>query len=163
MCTTWGYKQSHFYLINVYRKRVNFPDLKRAVIEQDSLFKPTMILIEDKASGTQLIQELISANLSKVKGIKPEGDKIMRLHGQTATIENGFVHLPIEAPWLADYLHELSVFPNAKYDDQVDSTVQDLAWATAVNANMGFLEFYKRRAEEDYHIKIRQAINWETF
>lgn len=73
-------------------------DIKRAVIEQDSLFKPTVILIEDKASGTQLIQELIAANLSKVKGIKPDDDKIMRLHGQTATIENGFVHLPSEAP-----------------------------------------------------------------
>jgi predicted phage terminase large subunit-like protein len=147
VCTTWGYKQSHFYLLNVYRKRVNFPDLKRAVIEQDSLFKPTIILIEDKASGTQLIQELIAAGISKVKGIKPEGDKIMRLHGQTATIENGFVHLPNEAPWLAEYLHEMSVFPNAKYDDQVDSTVYALAWATRCDSNMGMFEYYKQLAE----------------
>ena len=44
---------------------------------------------------------------------KPEGDKIMRLHAQTATIENGFVHLPREAHWLADYLHELVTFPQA--------------------------------------------------
>ena len=147
VCTTWGLKQSHFYLLNVYRKRVNFPELKRAVIEQDSLFKPTVILIEDKASGTQLVQDLVAAGVSKVKGIKPEGDKIMRLHGQTATIENGFVHLPGDAPWLADYLHEMSVFPNAKYDDQVDSTVYALAWANRCNANTGFLEFYKHRLQ----------------
>jgi hypothetical protein len=47
-------------------------------------------------------------------------DKIMRLHAQTATIENGFVHLPRDAHWLADYLHELTVLPNGRYDDQVD-------------------------------------------
>lgn len=155
VCTTWGLKQSHFYLLNVYRKRVNFPELKRAVIEQDSLFKPTVILIEDKASGTQLVQDLVAAGVSKVKGIKPEGDKIMRLHGQTATIENGFVHLPGEASWLADYLHELSVFPNAKYDDQVDSTVYALAWVTKPYSNMGMFEHYKQLAEKaGYRSKI---------
>jgi hypothetical protein len=41
---------------------------------------------------------------------------------QTATIENGFVYLPRKAPWLADYLHELTVSPNGRYDDQVDVT-----------------------------------------
>jgi len=54
-----------------------------------------------------------------VTRFKPEGDKVMRLHAQTATIENGFVHLPREAHWLADYLHELTVFPNGRHDDQV--------------------------------------------
>jgi predicted phage terminase large subunit-like protein len=83
-----------------------------------------------------------------VEGIKPEGDKIMRLHGQTATIENGFVHLPTEAPWLADYLHELSVFPNAKYDAQVGSTVCALAWVTKPYSNMGMFEHCKQLAEK---------------
>ena len=51
---------------------------------------------------------------------QPTNDKIMRLHAQTAMIENGFVHIPETAPWLAEYLHELTVFPNGKHDDQVD-------------------------------------------
>ena len=59
--------------------------------EQADLFSPTTILIEDKASGTRLIQDLIEAGLSRVKRYNPNGDKIMRLHAQTATIENGFV------------------------------------------------------------------------
>jgi hypothetical protein len=46
----------------------------------------------------------------------------MRLHAQTATIENGFVYLPRKTPWLAEYLHELTVSPNGRYDDQVDVT-----------------------------------------
>jgi hypothetical protein len=51
----------------------------------------------------------------------------MRMHAQTAVIENGFVHIPETAPWLAEYLHELAVFPNGKHDDQADSPglVQD--------------------------------------
>jgi predicted phage terminase large subunit-like protein len=61
--------------------------------------------------------------LDRVTRYKPDGDKIMRLHAQTATIENGFVHLTETARWLADYLHDLTMFPAARYDDQVDSTV----------------------------------------
>src|SRR5260221_13824720 len=47
---------------------------------------------------------------------------------QTAAIENGFVYLPKNAPWLADYLHELMMFPKGKHDDQVDSTSQALQY-----------------------------------
>jgi hypothetical protein len=43
-------------------------------------------------------------------------------------IENGFVHLPKEAPWLTEYIHELLTFPNSKFDDQVDATSQALDW-----------------------------------
>jgi len=57
-CTTWGIKGPDFYLLNVLRKKLAYPDLKRAVVEQRALFNPTVILIEDRASGTQLIQDL---------------------------------------------------------------------------------------------------------
>jgi predicted phage terminase large subunit-like protein len=87
------------------------------------------VLIEDKASGTQLIKELIVDGLHPVTGYKPECDKIMRLHAQTAILENGFVHLPEAAPWLVGYLHEMTVFPKGKHDDQVDSTAQFLDWS----------------------------------
>src|SRR5713226_5672661 len=122
VCTTWGVKGKDFYLLNVLRKRLEYPALKRAVREQHSQFDADVVLIEDKASGTQLIQELIADGFHRVKRYKPECDKIMRLHAQTATIENGFVRLPEAAPWLAEYLHEMTVFPKGKHDDQVDST-----------------------------------------
>ena len=60
VCTTWGLKGPDFYLLNVLRKKLSFPELKRAVVEQNELFRPQVILIEDKASGTQLIQELVA-------------------------------------------------------------------------------------------------------
>src|SRR5204862_1511086 len=112
----------------VFRRRLEYPALKRAVREQQALFAATELLIEDKASGTQLIQELIVEGCHGVMRYEPTTEKIMRLHAQTAIIENGFVHIPEKAPWLAEYLHEMTVFPEGKHDDQVDSTAQFLDW-----------------------------------
>jgi len=129
VCTTWGKMGKEFYLLNVFRKRLEYPDLKRALKEQAALYKPSTILIEDKASGTQLLQELRREGMYNIKACTPgEKDKVMRLHLQTATFENGQVFLPKEAPWLPDYVKELMSFPGSKYDDQVDSTTQALEY-----------------------------------
>ena len=148
VCTTWGLKGPNAYLVNVFRKRLAFPDLERAVIDQDALFSPEVVLIEDCASGTQLIQALIEKGLSHATRYAPDGDKIMRLHAQTATIENGFVWLPREAPWLAEYLRELTLFPAGRHDDQVDSTAQALAWIKSRPRAPGMAEHWRRMAEE---------------
>ena len=126
MCTTWGVRDKDLFLLGVFRRRLEYPALKRAVREQQSLFGANEVLIEDTASGTQLIQELITDGCHGVTRYQPTCDKIMRLHAQTAMIENGFVYIPEAAPWLGEYLHELTVFPKGKHDDQVDSTAQFL-------------------------------------
>ena len=119
------------------------------MIDEDRRFSPEAILIEDRASGTQLIQELIWAGCSRATRFSPSGDKVMRLHAQAATIENGFVFLPEEAPWLADYLAELLAFPAGRHDDQVDSTAQALAWAKQRPAcTTGIIDYWRRLAEE---------------
>jgi predicted phage terminase large subunit-like protein len=144
VCTTWGIRAKQIYLLNVFRKRLNYPDLKRAVREQAEKHDATVVLIEDKASGTQLVQELVNEGLRIVKPVKPEGDKKMRMNAQTATIENGFVQLPQEAPWLADYLLEITTFPGSKYDDQADSTSQALAWINLTPSEDGLITFYRK-------------------
>jgi predicted phage terminase large subunit-like protein len=128
VCTTWGIRGKNLYLLHVLRKRMEYPELRRAVREQCEAFEANVVLIEDKASGTQLIQELIQEGMHAVTRYQPQSDKIMRMHAQTAMIENGFVYLPKEAAWLAEYLHELTVFPKGKHVDQVDSTAQMLDW-----------------------------------
>ena len=120
VCTTWGVKGKDLFLLGLFRRRLEYPALKRAVREQQRLFGANEVLIEDKASGTQLIQELITDGCHSVTRYQPTCDKIMRLHAQTAMIENGFVYIPEAAPWLAEYLHELTVFPKGKHDDQVE-------------------------------------------
>jgi predicted phage terminase large subunit-like protein len=102
--------------------------LKRAVREQAEAFSPKTILIEDKASGTQLIQELIGEGMHAIKKYEPTMDKIMRMHSVTSTVENGFVHIPEKAAWLNEYLQELATFPKGRFDDQADSTSQALEW-----------------------------------
>ena len=130
VCTTWGIAGARCYLLHVFRKKCDFPHLKRAVREQAALHQATVVLIEDKASGTQLIQDLQYEGMHEVKGYTPQAgaNKEMRLEAQTPKMENGFVFLPHAAEWLEDYLHEMTTFPAASYDDQVDSTAQALHW-----------------------------------
>jgi predicted phage terminase large subunit-like protein len=117
-----------YFLLDVCRKRLDYPGLKREVKGLREQYKPNRILIEDKASGTQLIQELKSEGICEVTPYAPPPgtDKIMRLNAQTAQFENGSVLLPRKAPWLADYIAELTGFPGSRHADQVDSTTQAL-------------------------------------
>jgi len=148
VCTTWGIRGKNLYLLGLLRQRLEYPALKRAVREQQNLFDATEVLIEDKASGTQLIQELIADGCHRVTRYQPTTDKTMRLNAQTAIIENGFVYIPETAPWLAEYLHEMTVFPNGKHDDQVDSTAQFLDWFKRPYPGQGIFEYYRKMAEK---------------
>src|SRR5437773_3631661 len=147
VCTTWGVCGKNLFLLGVFRRRLEYPALKRAVGEQQRLFGASEVLIEDKASGTQLIQELIADGCYGVARYQPTTDKVMRLHAQTTLIENGFVRIPENAPWLAEYLHELTVFPNGKHDDQADSTAQFLDWYKNPGPNDGYFEWLRMEAE----------------
>lgn len=128
VCTTWGLCDGKFYLLHVYRMRLNFPALKRAARELYERFEPRKVVIEDKASGTALIQELKAEGIYGVElyQLAPGSDKFMRLAGQAIKFEDGRVRLPEEAPWLDEYVRELTGFPGSKFDDQVDSTTQAL-------------------------------------
>jgi predicted phage terminase large subunit-like protein len=130
-------------LLDVYRERVNYPDLKHAVAQQATKWKPDTILIEDKGSGMQLIQELRRDGVRNVVGYTPKGDKVVRLHAQTGAMEDGFVFVPEKAPWLGVYLHELAQFPKGKFDDQVDSTSQALEFMACGQKGLGLLIFYR--------------------
>jgi len=145
VCTTWGVRERSYYLLHVLRARLNYPELKRAVAAQQKAFGAGTVLIEDKASGTALLQELRAAGVSGARAVAPEGDKVMRLHAQSGAIENGFVFLPREAPWLEEYLNEMILFPRAAHDDQVDSTSQALAHLTC--REDGWLEYARQQME----------------
>ncbi len=147
VCTTWGVRGKDLFLLGLFRRRLEYPALKRAVREQQSQFDANVVLIEDKASGTQLIQELIADGCHGVTRYQPTTDKIMRLHAQTALIENGFVRIPETASWLAEYLREMTVFPKGKQDDQVDSTAQFLDWFKRPFPNQEFFELMRMQAQ----------------
>jgi predicted phage terminase large subunit-like protein len=128
VCTTWGAVYDRYYLLAVFRQRLNYPDLKRAVQEQARQHHADIVLIEDKASGTQLIQDLKVEGMYGVNPYDPSpgSDKTLRLYAQSAEFESGRALLPRSASWLDEYVRELTAFPGSKYDDQVDSTTQAL-------------------------------------
>lgn len=101
-----------------------------------------MVLVEDKASGQSLIQELQRDTKLPVKPIKVDADKVSRAYAVTPIIETGRVFLPEAAPWLADYVDAMASFPNALHDDDVDSTTQALNYL--VRTQMGPPADYSR-------------------
>ena len=162
VCTTWGVIRtpgstgagtsmswgiSRVYLLDVLRLRLDYPELKRMVREHAARWSAKNVLIEDKASGTQLCQELVHEGMHFIQKCQPKNDKIMRMHTVTSTIKNGFVYLPERAPWLAQYLHELATFPNGKHDDQADSTSQALDWMKSFLFEPGIVQYYRQEAE----------------
>jgi predicted phage terminase large subunit-like protein len=134
VCTTWLALKRKYYLIDVWRGRLEFPQLKHKLIALAREHSPNRILIERAGPGLHLIQEFRANPASGVPmpiGIKPIGDKLMRMEAQCARFEAAQVYLPREARWLSDCLHEILSFPNTRYDDQIDSISQFLKSAEA--------------------------------
>lgn len=145
VCVTAILRKGIVYVLDIYRAKLTFPDLLRKVEEHARLWNARMLLIEDAASGTQLIQHL---QYNEPRGIPlpsactPEMDKKSRMAGHTARFEAAKVLLPKDAPWLADFLHELLAFPEGRHDDQVDALAQLLQWvATSDYYDPGPLDF----------------------
>jgi len=131
VCTTWGDTGRDLYLLDAWRGRAEFPALCVQANTIAARFTPNAVLVEDRASGQSLIQELKKTTKLPVLGRKVEMDKESRAHAVTPLVESGKVLLPAAARWLNDYLDELSSFPKGKYDDQVDSTTLALEyWRT---------------------------------
>ncbi len=131
VCITALIQKREIYVLDVYRAKLQFPDLKRRAEELARKWQAQVVLIEDAASGQQLLQVL---RREAPKGVprpiarKPEGDKVTRFAAQSIRIEAGALLLPKSAPWLGELERELLGFPNLIHDDQVDALTQLLAW-----------------------------------
>ncbi len=127
VCTTWQVDKEDAYLIDVVRARLEYPDLKKRVRHLADKYKADAVLIEDKGSGSSLIQDLRTEGLHCI-AIEPEGDKVTRMSAVSARIEAGHVHLPERSSWMPDFETEVLQFPYGRFDDQVDSMSQFLNW-----------------------------------
>lgn len=129
VCVTIGVFEGKYYILDVFRARLDYPELKRKVAALAAHYKPDAILIEDASSGMMLLQELrISSGLPLI-AISPHGsDKETRAAAAAPAIEAGLVLLPHTAPWLYDFETEVHYFPNSDFKDQVDAFAQGLNW-----------------------------------
>jgi predicted phage terminase large subunit-like protein len=126
VCTTWGFLRdtNKWLLLHVFRERLDFPDLKRAVIRFEREWKADKVIMELACSGISLWQELRASGPFIPSMCKPWTNKEERFAGCLAEVEAGNLLLPADASWLTSFRSELKAFPSGRYDDQVDSFSQ---------------------------------------
>jgi len=144
--TVWTVQErgKRIYLIDLIRGRFEFPELFEAAVKLHRRWnfhksgRRHNLIIEDKGSGTSLIQALKQEriyNYHYYGDLKFHGDKTTRLEAQAVWFANGLVHFPKKALWLDDLMAELLAFPGVKHDDQVDSISQALACIAHIEEN----------------------------
>jgi len=126
VCTTWGFnREEHkWYLLDVLRKRLDYPDLRRAVLELRRAWRADQVIMESAASGFALYQDFRATGDLMLVMITPTAAKEERFNGCLGEVEAGHFLLPREASWLDAFRAELKAFPHGKHDDQVDSFSQ---------------------------------------
>lgn len=127
VATVWATRGEAMHLIHVERERLDYPDLRRAVIGLKQRWPQAIILVEDAGVGTALIADLERTGIGAI-GVLPDRDKISRAMGETAFFEAGAVSIVPDTPWCDAYLAELLAFPDGRHDDQVDATIQAVHW-----------------------------------
>lgn len=122
----WARRVADAYLLDQYRDKVDFTETVRALVAFCARWpQASLKLIEDKANGPAVISHLKSV-VPGLVAVEPQGGKQARLSAVSPFIESGNVYIPHSASWVDGYIEELSLFPNAANDDQVDATSQAL-------------------------------------
>ena len=128
--TTWGVfypdegDEAAIILLDAEKGRWEFPELKDAALRLYEEFEPDMVLIEQKASGTPLTQDLRKMGIP-VSGFTPGrgADKFSRMNACSPVFESGLVYAP-ETRWAEEVIEECASFPNGEHDDLADSMTQ---------------------------------------
>jgi predicted phage terminase large subunit-like protein len=129
VCSTWALSGKRCYLLDIYREKLEFPDLERAIYRLREEWQADLVLVEKAGSGFSVGQNIRRADHRNIwlQAMPPVGSKQDRASQQTPKFERGEIYLPREAPWLRTFEEELLSFPHGRHDDQVDSVVQFLA------------------------------------
>lgn len=123
----YEYQEPNAILLNQVRGRWSFPQLRAAAKEQYNMYKPDRIIIENKASGQSLLQDL-KLNGLPVLPFQPDRDKVARAHAVSGIVERQRVWLPLGKKFAAELLQEALEFPKGAHDDAVDSMVMALLY-----------------------------------
>jgi len=134
-CTTWGVFQhpddkgnyrTNIIVLDSYKKRLEFPELKQVAQDFYKEWNPDVLLIEKRAAGAPLIYELRAMGIPISEYTPSKGnDKIARVNAVSPLFESGMVWCP-ETRWADELMDELASFPNGDHDDLVDSSTQAL-------------------------------------
>ena len=129
--TTWGiFQPSEGYedciiLLDAIKGRFDFPDLKNLAMQQYEYWSPETTIVEAKASGQPLIQELRRTGIPVIDYVPAKGrDKHTRINSVAPIFESGMVYAPLKENFAQEVIEECAAFPNGQYDDYVDSMTQ---------------------------------------
>jgi predicted phage terminase large subunit-like protein len=120
--TAWRVEQAGYRLLDVYRRRATFPELKRDIALLDARWRPDALLVEDIGSGKEPGPGARAETRLPVDPLAADRDKAARANAVTQLFACGSGAVPKDAPWLRTYINELLQFPAGAHDDQVDST-----------------------------------------
>lgn len=118
----WGAADNGYYLIDTWRDKVEYPELKQSIRDRHAAWRPDLAIVEDKGSGTSAIQELSRDTRIPILAYTPDGSKISRAEAVTPLLEAGLCYFPEAADWLGDFIEEHIRFPKDSHDDYVDTT-----------------------------------------
>ena len=134
--STWGVfvpsadSGPNLILLSVKRGRWDFPELKRVARDEYRYWNPDNVLIEAKATGTPLQQELrkmgIPVTMYSPGGRRSGQDKVSRANAVAPILESGMIWYPEQQDWAEEMVEECAAFPNGSHDDQVDAAI--MAW-----------------------------------
>jgi predicted phage terminase large subunit-like protein len=124
---TTGKKQANIILLNAWKKRMEFPDLKKAILDDYNKWEPDTFIVEKKSNGAALYQELRRMGISVAEFTPGKGqDKISRVNSISDIISSGIVWAPTDRRWAQEVIDECAEFPLGAHDDMVDSLSQAL-------------------------------------
>ena len=156
--TTWGVFQpeeggaDHIILLDARRGRYNFPELKEVALEEYEYWEPDMVIVEAKATGTPLTDELRRTGIPVLNYTPGKGrDKVTRMHTVAPIFEAGMVWAP-EKKFADEVIEECAAFPNGDYDDFVDS----MTMALIRFRQGGFISLNGEEEEEMYVPRNRE-------
>ena len=134
VCLVFGTNTKGHYLLDIWKDKVRYSKLKRKALSLCDVWKPNEVLIEDKASGQSLIQDLQDETVYPIIPISTGTDsKVVRMDNEAPSVEAGNVFIAERAVWLYDFEQEVQHFPNSEYKDQCDALSQFLKRQRAGN------------------------------
>jgi predicted phage terminase large subunit-like protein len=123
-CVTLLFHQGRWLIVDVFREKLEFPDLVQKVEEHARRWKVRKILVEESGPGIPLVQVLKGRLGAAIEGIRPVGSKEARAHAATDWIKTGRLQLHRKAKGIEDLLQEAAAFPDGEHDDLIDALTQ---------------------------------------
>ena len=136
-----------YYLEKLVMERMEYPDLKRAITLYQNANPADVVVVEDKSSGQQIIQDLRRDSCIPIVAFDAKGkDKILRANLVAPTLEAGKIFIPEDQPWASDFIENTASFPEVEHDDDIDAFTSSIIY---FRGGIGNISVYIENSQDD--------------